>query len=125
MTATTQAQDVLDCYRQNMAGRGHGGWQALAQILGTSRGAAWEIAHGKRTMTPDQELRWTLYRNIGNPNVQVRRITTCPTCGKLHKLDDCHGAHVQIVRRKQPRRIQDMTTAALRWAILNREEMTI
>lgn len=91
MSNCIDPNDILEFYRQNMSGRGRGGWQALAEILGTSRGAVWEIAHGKRQMTDDQELRWVLYRNIDNPLVTVKRILTCPTCGQLHQVGDCHG----------------------------------
>ena len=67
-------------------------WQDIADILNTGKGAAWEIAHGRRAPTQDQELRWMFWLTFG-PSADYRTIPAipCPTCGQLHQVDDCHG----------------------------------
>lgn len=73
-------------------------WQDIADILNTGRGAAWEIAHGKRAPTQDQELRWMFWLTFG-PSADYRTIPAipCPTCGQLHQAADCHGTTGDVV----------------------------
>ena len=67
-----------------------------------------------------------LRQRLGLPPVPVIiPAIPCPTCGVLHQLSDCHGAKVQMVRRKAPRRIQDMTINELTLAVWNRKEIVL
>ena len=98
-------------------------WQDIADILNTGRGAAWEIAHGKRAPTQDQELRWMFWLTFG-PSADYRTIPAipCPTCGQLHQAADCHGTTGDVVivpagaRVVQPR-IPSSKPARRRWRL--------
>ncbi len=112
MTTHTQSS-ILTFYQSH---KPDFSWQDIADILNTNKGTAWEIAHGKRTPTQDQELRWMFWLTFG-PSADYRTIPAipCPTCGQLHQVNDCHGqdgepvivpAGARIVQSKttQPRR---------------------
>lgn len=86
--------DILDVYRRDFAGRGRGGWRAVGEILGVSGGTAYEMAYGRRLISHEQALRWRVWQEVighNNPNVQIVSTVTCPSCGKLHQVTDCHG----------------------------------
>lgn len=94
------AADILAAYERDFSGRGRGGWRAIGEILGVAGGTAYEVAHGQRTLTHEQTLRWRVYQEtIGrdNPNVKIIQTTTCPSCGQLHQVPDCHGQAGEVV----------------------------
>lgn len=73
----------------------------------------------------DAEGEAELRRRLGLAPLPERVwVQPCASCRQVHGDGwDCQGAKVQLVRRRaRPRRIQDITVAELRWAILHREE---
>ena len=111
-------------------------WAAIGEILGTNKGTAWEIAHGKRNPTQEQIMRWMFWETFGSmQDYHTIPAIPCPTCGDLHQADDCHGVQGQVVivpagarivqpKPPSPRRIQDMSLAELAAAIRNRTEIS-
>lgn len=95
--------DILRYYEENHAGRGRGGWGAIAVILGTSRGAAHDIAHGKRAISQRQAMMWTWWRHYQSELPDLILTPPCPSCGQSHNLDeagrplDCHNQTGQAV----------------------------
>ena len=93
-TSSSVSANIMAVYERDFSGRGRGGWRAVGEVLGVAGGTAYEIAHGQRTATHDQALRWLVFQEVighNNPNVQIVSAVTCPSCGKLHQVQDCHG----------------------------------
>jgi len=90
-TGTVLSQEILDYYRATA--KGNGGWRRIGRILGTSGGAASEIAYGHRSPTLQHISRWV---ESDHSCLVVSR--PCPTCLKergeaVDHADhlDCHG----------------------------------
>lgn len=82
-----------------------------------------DVLHGRSHHVSAARLD-DLRRRLGLPVLVTIPAVPCPTCNVVHGDGyDCHGARIQIVRRPHPTRIQDMPTAQLRAAILNRQEI--
>jgi hypothetical protein len=90
-TGEVLRQEILDYYHSTA--KGNGGWRRIGRILGTSGGAASEIAYGHRSPTLRHISRWV----ESNHSCLVIALP-CPTClrergeavNHAHDLD-CHG----------------------------------
>jgi hypothetical protein len=96
-TGEVLRQEILDYYRSTA--KGNGGWRRIGRILGTSGGAASEIAYGHRSPTLRHISRWV----ESNHSCLVIALP-CPTCLRergeaVNHVEgfDCHGAHVEQV----------------------------
>lgn len=102
-------------------------YRRIAARLGlppAAAGTICDVANGRLDHVSAARLD-DLRRRLGLPVLVTIPAVPCPTCNVVHGDGyDCHGARIQIVRRRpHPARIQDMTAAQLRTAILNRIDL--
>lgn len=77
--------EVLAYYDQHASLPGAGGWRHVAEVLGTSKGAAYGMAHGTQSWTVGAAARWINHRHTNTLTVPA-----CPDCGSVHHAR-CHG----------------------------------
>lgn len=84
-------QEILDYYRATA--KGNGGWRRIGRILGTSGGAAAEIAYGHREPTLKHITAWAQ-----SDHSHLTVALSCPSCLRekgeaiTHAYElDCHG----------------------------------
>lgn len=118
-----------------MARRTPRGLVALARELGYADGFAGVLSSvihgvpGKMTLDSENLLR----RRLGLSCIGVARVTVCPSCGGVHRVEDCGGVQVRVValqkgehisrRNRPPRRWLDMPPEEVAEAMRNREVM--
>jgi hypothetical protein len=135
-TGETLRREILDYYHSTA--KGNGGWRRVGRILGTSGGAASEIAYGHRPPTLRHISRWV---QSDHSCLVVSR--PCPTClrERGEAVDhaeglDCHGDPVERVvalgpgevvqKQRKPRRynrITDMPVSLLAQAVRERTSL--